>query len=373
MIGKNIKNPIYFYLYFLLFILAYTTNLSATTVTDLMNRKIEVPDNITCIAALGPGALRLLVYMDALNKVCGVEAIEKDKLIIHKRPYAFANYEYIENLPTIGNGGPNVLPNFEQLLKNKIQLIFATFYTRDQIELIQNKTGIPVVALRYGNTNTMYSNDLKMSLTLIGKILKKEKRAKEINTYLKNIINYLKEKSSKMYKTDNITAYLGGLGFKGSHGFYSTTFYYPPFELLNLKNVLNDFPKLEKLNHIILDKESILLLNPDFIFIDSNGLSIISHNYDKDKGFYYLLKAVQNDNVYLLLSYNNYYTNIDNALINTFFIGKTLYPDAFRDIDIENKANEIYNFFIGRSFFKEIQDLNNGCKKLIFRDNEISW
>jgi len=41
------------------------------------------------------------------------------------------------------------------------------------------------------------------------------------------------------------------------------------------------------------------------------------------------------------------------VLANAYFIGKTLYPDRFEDIDPKEKADEIYTFFIGKPVFSE--------------------
>ena len=48
------------------------------------------------------------------------------------------------------------------------------------------------------------------------------------------------------------------------------------------------------------------------------------------------------------MAYNSYYTNFEIALINTWFIAKTVYPDAFADVDITAKTNEITKAFLGK-------------------------
>ena len=359
-------------IYLLLFNLFFVKNIDAITIKDLLNREIKISGKINNIIALGPGTLRLLAYMDALQFVKGVEALEKDKSMLCKRPYALINYEYIKKLPTIGNGGPNMLPDFEAIISIKSDLIFTASYTLDQIKLIQEKTNIPVVSLSYGNANAIINKEIEASLNLIGLVLNKSNRAQDLIKYINSTIMDFQERVPTN-KTINIKTYIAGLGYKGSHGFTGSTPYYPPFDLLNLKNILSSFPEFSKLNHIILDKEAILLLNPDYIFIDSNGLNIIKMDIIRNKAYYRLLKAVKNNHVYSLLPHNNYTTNIENALINTYFIGKTIYPDKFSDIDLEKKANEIYQFFIGKYIFSEMQQNGIGCKRLFFDPDCIAW
>jgi len=38
---------------------------------------------------------------------------------------------------------------------------------------------------------------------------------------------------------------------------------------------------------------------------------------------------------------------------DAYFVGKTLYPDRFADIDPAKKADEIYTFFVGKPVFAE--------------------
>ena len=52
--------------------------------------------------------------------------------------------------------------------------------------------------------------------------------------------------------------------------------------------------------------------------------------------------------------YNAYYTNYEIALINTWFIAKTVYPDFFEDIDITAKTNEITEMFLGEELAEAI-------------------
>ncbi|MDY6820374.1 MAG: ABC transporter substrate-binding protein [Deferribacterota bacterium] len=327
-----------------------------------MNRRIELPEKIENIIAIGPGTLRLLAYMDTFTFIRGVEAIEKDKSMIYKRPYALANFNYIKKLPIIGNGGPGILPNFEKIISLKCDIIFATSYSLNQIELIQKKTNIPVVSLSYGNTNDIINNEIEKSLKLIGLILNKENRAKHIIDYINKTIRELKSRTLNN-KSRNIKAYIGGLGFKGSHGFTGSTSSFPPFEILNITNILSTNNIFKGSNFLILDKEAILLLNPDYIYFDSNGIDIIKDNLKKDPTYFKLLKAVKNKNVYMLLPYNNYNTNIENALINTYYIGITAYPELFKDINIEKKADKIYKFFLSKQLYNKIKNYNLTLKQ----------
>lgn len=97
------------------------------TVTDMAGRQVIArfdPDRIIC---MGPGALRLIVYLQAQTKVVGVEDMEK----IHPegRPYRIAHPE-LSKLPRCGPGGPaciNKKPDLEAVLSVNPQVIFITY------------------------------------------------------------------------------------------------------------------------------------------------------------------------------------------------------------------------------------------------------
>src|SRR6056297_1846307 len=58
-------------------------------IQDMLGRKVQVPRKTKRVVGIGPGALRLLVYMQVTERVSGVEEIEKRT----GRPYIFAHPE----------------------------------------------------------------------------------------------------------------------------------------------------------------------------------------------------------------------------------------------------------------------------------------
>ena len=78
------------------------------TITDLTGREVEVPATVNSVVAIGPGALRLVVYAGGAPMVAGIEQFEQNSAV--GRPYWLANPELAE-LPVIGQGGPNNAPD----------------------------------------------------------------------------------------------------------------------------------------------------------------------------------------------------------------------------------------------------------------------
>ncbi len=72
--------------------------------------------------------------------------------------------------------------------------------------------------------------------------------------------------------------------------------------------------------------------------------------------------------MYGVLPYNFYSTNYESVLADAYFIGKTVYPDRFADIDPSVKADEIYAKFVGKPVFNE---LNRNYNNTGFRKIEV--
>lgn len=109
-------------------------------------------------------------------------------------------------------------------------------------------------------------------------------------------------------------------------------------------NTINKEPDLEK----------ILAANPDMIFIDGGGNELVRQDYAKKQDFYKGLKAFREGRVYVLHSFNWYMTNLGTVIADAYTVGKLLYPDRFKDINPEEKADQIYEFLVGKPVYKEM-------------------
>ena len=92
----------------------------------------------------------------------------------------------------------------------------------------------------------------------------------------------------------------------------------------------------------------------DIIIVDAAAVKNIKPLYAETPDMFDTCKAWQDGQVYLEMAYNAYYTNYEIALINTWFIAKTVYPDLFEDIDMTAKTNEVTQAFYGMDLAEQI-------------------
>jgi iron complex transport system substrate-binding protein len=329
------------------------TSASSITITDMAERKVAVPFDPKRIICIGPGALRLIVYLQAQDKVAGVEDMEKANP--GGRPYWIAHTE-IHDLPRCGPGGPtsiNKKPDLEAIMSVKPQVIFMTYMDKLPADEVQITLDIPVVVLSYG-TFANFDETVYESLRTAGAILNRKERAEELIAYIESLKTDLNKRTTGDASAEKQKVFVGGIGYRGSYGIESTEKDYMPLKWINAVNLAEEI-KVRIGDHVLVDKETLLKLDPEIIFIDGGGLALIEEDYRKKKDYYNTLKAFKNRRVYMLLPFNWYTTNIETALADAYTIGKILYKDNFKDIDPEKKADEIYTFMVGEPVYRDMK------------------
>jgi iron complex transport system substrate-binding protein len=329
------------------------------TVTDMGKRTVEVPLNPQRIICLSPGTLRLIVYVAAADRVVGVEDFEKTRPT--GRPYILAHPE-LTKLPTVGPGGPasiNKEPDLEAVLKVKPDVIFISYMEPGNADALQKKLGIPVVILTHGRFASV--DELVFdSLRIAGKILDREKRAQEVVAYVQAARQDLQSRTQGVPEQGKPAVYVGAVGYKGIQGIESSDASFTPLEWVGAHNLAKN---VSPNDHVFVDREKLLAWNPDIIFLDAGGLSLVKQDFAKKSEFYEGLKAFQEKRVYVIYPFNYYVTNVSTAVADGYAMGKVLYPDRFADVDVQKKADEIYAVMYGKPLYTWMeQDYGPLCR-----------
>jgi len=329
--------------------MAAPTPADAKTITDALGRTVSVPDDPERIVCLGPGALRLIVYLDAVEPVAAVESMEK--MNPQGRPYWIARPE-LHDLPTCGPGGPaaiNKKPDMEAVLQARPRVIFATYMDSGLADEVQDALTIPVVGLSYGDLGR-FDKAVFDSLRIAGRVLNRSDRADAVVNFIHSLIGDLEDRTRNIPEDRRPRAFVGGIGYRGAHGIESTESDYLPLNGINAVN-LADQVEARIGSHVFVDKEILLSLDPEVIFIDGGGLELVAQDFRKKPEFYKTLTAFKTRRVHVLPPFNFYTTNLGTALADAYAAGKILYPDRFDDVDPEKKADEIYTFLVGRPVY----------------------
>lgn len=344
----------------LLTLLSCPAAASKRTIQDGTGRMVQVPTAPTRIICSGPGCLRLLTYLQGQNMVVAVDDMESGRSGFDARPYALANPQF-KTLPIFGQFRGHDDPERILTLPEQPQVIFKTHPAmgHDPDEL-QNKTGIPVITLEYGNLGSQ-RNRLYQSIRTMGDVIGRRERAEAVIDFFETQIRELAMRSADIPEQDRASVFIGGVAAKGPHGFQSTEPGYPPFQFVHARNIAASGKESKELRHADVAKEKILEWDPEVLFLDLSTLQMgdgAGGLFElKTDPAYQALTAVQKGEVHGLLPYNWYSRNYGSILANGFFIGKQLSPERFSDIDPAAKANEIYEFLVGKPVFDAMNSM----------------
>lgn len=334
---------------------------SEITVTDMIGRELTVtPGSYTRVVCIGAGALRMYSYIGNVALLCGVEDI--DNLTLEERPkmfdsvarpYVLAYGDVFSTLPSCGVGGPNAqAAEAEKILSCNPDIVISEYEDVEKEDALQEQLGVPVVTLKAG-PNGVFDDAFSQSMTLLGQIFGEEEKVEALVSFIAAETAEIAERTANVADEDKPGVYVCGLGNWGTTNHLMTSQTYASFEVANIRNVVTDLGA-NGVQPIEEEKFVALGADMDIIVMDAAAVKNIKPLYQEDPTMFDSCKAWQTGDVYLEMAYNAYYTNYEIALINTWFIAKSVYPDLFADVDITAKTNEITSAFLGKELADEI-------------------
>ena len=340
-----------------------TTASSATplTVTDMIGREVTVtPGSYRRVVCIGAGALRMYSYIGDVALLCAVEDIENTTLATRPmmfdsvaRPYVVAFGDVFNTLPSCGVGGPMAqAAEVEKILACNPDIIISEYEDVAKADALEAQLGIPVITLKSG-ANGVFDESFKGTMTLLGTIFSEEERAETLVSFIESEAAAITARTKDIADADKPSVYICGLGNWGTTNHLMTAENYISFEVANIKNAVSG---LSASGIAPIEAEKFVDIGDeiDIMILDAAAVKNVKPLYKEDATMFDHVKAWQNGEVYLQMAYNAYYTNYEIALINTWFVAKTVYPERFADIDMTAKTNEICKTFLGKEMAAEI-------------------
>ena len=329
------------------------------TVVDAYGRSVEVPKDAKTAATVGSGA-RFVVYAGAQDKLIAVTEMETTPAM--NRPYAIAYKDLFANLPSTSNGNHLLETNVnkEQLMDLNPDVIISS-RSAEECDALQKDTGIPVIGITY--QNQLFTDNVYNSITCVGEALGTEDHANEVVAKLKGWDADLKARTADIADADKPSVYVGAVNYKGAKSFTGTYANYAPLVELNAKNVADETGQKAAVD---VDLEQIGNWDPDYMFLNAGNMDLMKADYANNQAFFDGLKAFQQGNLYTQPFFNFNGTNIDTGICDTYFIGATIYPDKFADVDLKAKYSEIYTTLLGVDFYQAMQQNGMDFKSMSF-------
>lgn len=331
------------------------------TITDMIGREVRVtPGSYKRVVCIGAGALRMYSYIGNPELLCGVEDIDNPTLTERPkmfdsvaRPYVAAFGDTFATLDSCGVGGPSAqAAEAEKILSCNPDLVISEYEDVEKEDALQEQLGVPVVTLKAG-PNGVFDAAFGDSMLLLGRIFENTERAEELISFVEAETQEIKERTAAIPEEDRPRVYICGLGNWGTTDHLMTSQNYKAFEIANVKNVVTDLDHsgiqpIEEEKFVALGKDM------DIMVVDAAAVKNIKPLYQQDQTMFDSCKAWNDGQVYLQMAYNAYYTNFETALINTWFLAKSAYPDLFADVDMTEKTNAVTKAFLGQELADEI-------------------
>jgi len=306
-------------------------NGTETTVTDALGRTVNIPKQIDSIYCIGACSSRLVSYFDAVEKVQAIETAGTFNTR-DDQTYYLINKAKFSALPQVATTPEAILA------LNPSVIITSTAEDAATADTLQDQTNIPLYVI---NADLEFGEDFYNQITSLGTLFGEQNRATELNNGIAQMINDI---TSKATTASAESAYACGMFYYGGASFLKGSGNYLPFDYSNVPNAIE--PAANGQPYVI-TLETLIAANPDYIFIDSIGLSgcidSINEYIDTNTGLDDV-SAVENNNIYSTMVYKCYGTNWDNQLINVYYVASVMNGDLY-SWNFEDKANEIIQLF----------------------------
>lgn len=313
------------------FIFSIAIFLNAQIYEDMFGTKINI-GKVEKIHAATPTVLYSLY------------AIDKDKITGLNFPFNENEAKFIDkrivDLPVLGGWfGQGRVPNSEMILQAKPDVILLSDSTKKMgEEKIKSSLGNINVPLVYLKANTL--EELVSSFSYIGKLVDKEKRAKELENYGNESLNLAKEIEKKVSKKPKV--YYA----EGNNGLLTDCNTSIHSELINLASGDN-VHKCQATNSFgreAINFEQVLNYNPEIILVYEKEFY---KNIFNDKKWQ-LIDAVKNKKVYFLPK--GPFSWFDRPpsfmrLLGLRYIISILHPDLY-EMDIYEESKKFYKLFL---------------------------
>ncbi|BBT71322.1 ABC transporter substrate-binding protein [Klebsiella sp. WP8-S18-ESBL-06] len=325
---------------------AATPALADRTVTDQLGRQVTLPDTVNRVVVLQHQTLNLLVQLDASADIVGVLSSWKKQL-----GPGFARF--MPGIETLPMPGDLTQVNIESLLALHPQVVFVANYAPAAMIQQISHAGIPVVAISLredaaGEQKKMnptmadeeraYNEGLKQGIRLIGDVVNRQAQADALIDYTFAARAKFNAPVAAIPSAEKVRVYMANpdLNTYGS-GKYTGL-------MMQHAGAINVAAATVKGARQV-SMEQVLQWDPQVIFVQDRYPEVVKQivNDPQWQG----IDAVKNHRVWLMPEYAKAwgYPMPEALAIGELWLAKKLYPQRYKDIDVDAQAQDYYHRF----------------------------
>lgn len=319
------------------------TSALARTITDDMGRKVNVPDKVerVVVTNIFPYASVAAVYLGGAEKLVGIHPVSMSAA---KNGLLSEIYPEILKADTSFMKGASL--NIEGLMKLRPDVVFVNAGDVNNIKAIEN-AGMNAVAISASKWDYNVLTTYEHWLGTLQSIFPERKTADKADAISKKTlalvqsrVKGLKEKDRKrvlfLFQYGDKRIVTSGKHFFGQYW----------CDAVGAKNVAEDV-KADNANAIV-SMEQIYAWNPDIVFVTNFTPAVPADIYSGKIHDWSQVKAVKEKQVYKLpLGIYRSYTPSADTPMTLLWMAKTVYPELFKDINIQREVKHYYKDLYG--------------------------
>jgi len=303
---------------------------------DQLQRSIVIPARAEHILSLQPEITRLLLALGAADRLVGVD------YFIHRNDHLFKLIHPAgADLPVVSQ--PDGSVNKEMIARLAPDLIFLSPTEQQVPDAIERSLGIPVAAL----ASMGRFSGLLEELELVGRLVGKEERARELVHYFREKVRVISETIGALEETERPKTYLA---FWSS--LIRTPVFYDPVTVAGGQNVADRLlPSRLGTASAVINLEQIIKWNPDVILIHGSypprerRVTVEGILADRRLGS---VRAIKDRQVHYTLGFW-YWWDPAGVLVETLYLARLFHPEKFSALDLGREGEAIYEKFYGRT------------------------
>jgi iron complex transport system substrate-binding protein len=330
------------------------TSTETVTTTDMITKTATVTDVITVIETVTQAATKVITDMGGflvtipseVNRIivtCMGGATHEiaamggaDKIVaqpsMQKFPVLLKIYPGFTDLPNVGTFN-NV--NVEEALSLDPDVLVNSKTSTEANEKLSN-AGIAVVRVNTGRSDIMGILD---EFAMTGEMLNNTSRAEDLIAFWNERLEIIDERLESIPQENRKKVYyvLGSITHTNGNEAWGEA-------LITSAGGINVASEIGTVKDIVL--EQLLEWNPDVMILSSNEGTFVSIEEVQGNEQLQNIKAVDENELYLCPIGTFWWDRpAPEAILGITWLSKTLYPDAFADIDLESITKDFYTRF----------------------------
>ncbi|MFT4274153.1 MAG: ABC transporter substrate-binding protein [Pantoea sp.] len=340
------NRPFYRYALAGVLLLTSLSSFASRVVTDQIGRQVTIPDQVDRVVVLQHQTLNLLVQLNATDKIVGILANWKQQL----------GDGYATLVPELNHKamlGDLTHVDMESLVALHPQVVFVTNYApKEMIDKI-SALGIPVIAIslrhddagQQGKINPAmqdeeqaYNLGIKEGITLIGEVVNRQAQAKALIAAAFAGRQKVTDRLRSVPAQQRVRAYMANpdLTTYGA-GKYTGLMMSHAGALNVAAATIQGFKQVSM--------EQVIAWNPQVIFVQDRYPQVVDEITHSAQ--WQSIDAVKHHRVWLMPEYAKAwgYPMPEAIGLGELWMAKKLYPEKFRDINMQKEADRWYQQF----------------------------